>query len=88
VQQADTAATSIAAWAGADVEPQPYEPVLRGLLLTGADSRYLRRTSTSTVPSTSALHPLWSLDAKIAGGRLARYLDTHPELRLDPPTGA
>jgi sulfide:quinone oxidoreductase len=88
VQQADTAATSIAAWAGADVEPQPYEPVLRGLLLTGADPRYLRRTSGSTVPSTSALRPLWSLDAKIAGGRLARYLDTHPELRLEPPTGA
>ena len=85
VQQADTAATSIAAWAGADVEPQPYEPVLRGLLLTGTDPRYLRRASASTVPSTSALRPLWSLDAKIAGGRLARYLATRPELRLDAP---
>ena len=88
VQQADAAATSIAAWAGADVEPKPYEPVLRGLLLTGADPRYLRRTSSSTVPSASAMRPLWSLDAKIAGGRLARYLDTHPELRLEPLTGA
>jgi sulfide:quinone oxidoreductase len=88
VQQADTAASSIAAWAGADVEPKPYEPVLRGLLLTGADPRYLRRAPSSTVPSTSAMRPLWSLDAKIAGGRLARYLDTHPELRLEPVTGA
>ena len=88
VQQADTAAMSIAAWAGADVEPKPYEPVLRGLLLTGADPRYLRRASASTVPSASAMRPLWSLDAKIAGGRLARYLDTHPELRLEPPTSA
>ena len=88
VQQADTAATSIAAWAGATIEPQPYEPVLRGLLLTGADPRYLRRAPSSTVPSASAMRPLWSLDAKIAGGRLARYLDTHPELRLEPPTGA
>ena len=86
VQQADVAAASIAAWAGAGVEPEPYEPVLRGLLLTGADPRYLRRASSSTVPSTSAVRPLWSLDAKIAGGRLARYLDTHAELRLDPPT--
>jgi sulfide:quinone oxidoreductase len=81
VQQADVAAASIAAWAGADVEPQPYEPVLRGLLLTGSEPRFLRRASGSTVPSTSALRPLWSLDAKIAGGRLARYLATRPELR-------
>ena len=81
VQQADVAAASIAAWAGADVDPQPYEPVLRGLLLTGAEPRYLRRASGSTVPSTSAVRPLWSLDAKIAGGRLARYLATRPELR-------
>ena len=86
VQQANVAAASIAAWAGADVEPQPYEPVLRGLLL-GSEPRYLRRASTSTVPSTSAVRPLWSLDAKIAGGRLARYLATRPELRLDRPTG-
>ena len=88
VQQADVAAASIAAWAGADVEPRPYEPVLRGLLLAGTQPRYLRRSASSTVPSTSAVRPLWSLDAKIAGGRLARYLATRPELRLDRPTGA
>jgi sulfide:quinone oxidoreductase len=83
VQQADVAATSIAAWVGADVEPRPYEPVLRGMLLTGEAPQYLRRSPASTVPSTSSQRPLWSLDAKIAGGRLARYLDVHPELRLD-----
>jgi len=81
-QQAEAAARSIAAWAGADVEPQPYEPVLRGLLLTGAGPRYLRRSATSTVPSTSSERPLWSLDAKIAAGRLAPYLHARPELRL------
>ena len=81
IQQADVAAGSIAAWAGAPVEPQPYEPVLRGLLL-GTTPRFLRHTATSTVPSTSSERPLWSLDAKIVGGRLEPYLHAHPELRL------
>lgn len=88
VQQADIAAASIAAWAGAEVDPKPYEPVLRGLLLTGEAPRYLRRSPASTVPSTSSQRPLWSLDAKIAGGRLARYLGVHPGLRVDAPTPA
>jgi sulfide:quinone oxidoreductase len=34
-QQADTAATSIAALAGAHVERKPFHPTIRGLLLTG-----------------------------------------------------
>ena len=41
-QQADTAAAEIAAQAGAPVEPEPFKPVLRGLLLTGMVPRYLR----------------------------------------------
>jgi len=81
IQQADVAARSIAAWAGASVEPEPYEPVLRGLLL-GDTPRFLRHAATSTVPSTSSERPLWSLEAKIVGGRLEPYLQAHPELRL------
>jgi sulfide:quinone oxidoreductase len=42
-QQADTGAAVIAAAAGVDVEPQPFAPVLRGLLLTGECPLYLRR---------------------------------------------
>ena len=34
-QQASAAAESIAVDAGADLDPQPFRPVLRGLLLTG-----------------------------------------------------
>ena len=34
-QQADAVAEAIAARAGADVDPRPFRPVLRGLLLTG-----------------------------------------------------
>ena len=41
-QQADAVAEAIAAEVGADVEPEPFRPVLRGLLLTGGDDRFLR----------------------------------------------
>jgi sulfide:quinone oxidoreductase len=37
-QQADVAAGDIARLAGADVEVEPYRPVLRGLLLTGEEA--------------------------------------------------
>ena len=43
-QQADAVAEAIAAEAGADVEPEPFRPVLRGLLLTGGDAPLLPRT--------------------------------------------
>ena len=41
-QQADAVAEAIAAAVGAPVEPEPFRPVLRGLLLTGGDDRFLR----------------------------------------------
>jgi hypothetical protein len=41
-QQADAAAEMIAANAGVDLVPRPFRPVLRGLLLTGRQPRYLR----------------------------------------------
>jgi sulfide:quinone oxidoreductase len=46
-QQADAVAQAIAAKAGADLTPQPFRPVLRGLLLTGAVPQYLRHEPTS-----------------------------------------
>jgi sulfide:quinone oxidoreductase len=39
-QQADAAAESIAALAGAAVTPKPFHPVIRGMLLTGEDPLY------------------------------------------------
>ena len=42
-QQADAAAADIAARAGAPVEPEPFSPVLRGMLLTERWARFLRR---------------------------------------------
>ena len=40
-QQADTAAQSIAALAGAPVTPEPFHPVIHGMLLTGGKPLYL-----------------------------------------------
>jgi sulfide:quinone oxidoreductase len=40
-QQADAAAEAIAAAAGAELDPRPFDPVLRGILWTGEGARYL-----------------------------------------------
>lgn len=74
-QQADTAATAIAAALGAPVNPQPLQPVMRGLLLTGVTSAYLR---TDGRRSDAGFDPLWWPPTKLAGRYLAPYLaDRH-----------
>jgi sulfide:quinone oxidoreductase len=75
-QQADVAAEAIAAEAGAEVTPQPLRPVLRGLLLTGAEPRYLRGDLPGGAGETSAAspEPLWWPPAKIVGRHLAPFL--------------
>jgi sulfide:quinone oxidoreductase len=86
-QQADAVATAIAAEAGANVRPAPYQPVLRGLLVTGFVPRYLRadlRTGTSVVDTEA----LWWPPAKIVGRYLAPFLATHLGLVASPPEGA
>jgi sulfide:quinone oxidoreductase len=40
-QQADAVAEAIAAGAGAELDPQPFDPILRGVLWTGREPRYL-----------------------------------------------
>jgi sulfide:quinone oxidoreductase len=77
-QQAGVAATVIAAAAGAPVRPRPYRPVLRGLLLTGSDVRYLRNDPHRG--SDASRDPLWWPPAKIAGRHLAHYLAAHLDL--------
>jgi sulfide:quinone oxidoreductase len=75
-QQADAAAESIAARAGADVEPTPFRPVLRGKLLTGARPLYMRTDISGTAgdESVSSAHTLWWPPGKVAGAYLAPYL--------------
>jgi sulfide:quinone oxidoreductase len=72
-QQADVAAAGIAAAAGADVEPEPFKPVLRGLLLTGMVARFLR-AEPGTLQSSVDTEPLWWPPAKIVGHHLAPFL--------------
>jgi sulfide:quinone oxidoreductase len=67
-EMADAAAEHIAARAGADIEPQPFVPVLRGKLLTGGAPRSLRREDGT---SDVADHILWWPPAKVAARHLA-----------------
>jgi CBS domain-containing protein len=85
-QQADAAAEAIAARAGADVEPRPFRPVLRGLLLTGSAPRFLRRDVGTGATGTVSVDPLWWPPAKIVGRRLAPFLAGKAgEPQTEPP---
>lgn len=88
-QQADAAASAIAAKAGAAIRPHRFNPILRGLLLTGAAPLYLRYAPldkrhglTATVNgeglSSAAGSPLWWPPAKVAARHLAPYLASAP----------
>jgi sulfide:quinone oxidoreductase len=81
-QQADAAAESIAAGAGASVDPTPFKPVLRGKLLTGARPLYLRgdRSGGAGDDSTSSGQTLWWPPGKVAGAYLAPYLAARQQL--------
>ena len=89
-QQAEVAATSIAVAAGADVEPLVFRPVLRGVLLTGAVPRYLRREITGGFGETSvaATEPLWWPPAKIVGRYLAPFLGSVAGVEAPPAAAA
>jgi len=75
-QLADAAAEAIAAEAGAEVTPSPFRPVLRGLLLTGAEPRFLRAdlANDRAEDSQASPEPLWWPPAKIVGRHLAPFL--------------
>ena len=82
-QQADAAAEAIAAGAGADLDPRPYRPVLRGLLLTGDRPLYMRKDLTTDdvlarplryAPDRTSRSPLWWPSEKIVGRYITGYL--------------
>ena len=89
-QQADAAAETIAAELGAAVEPAPFRPVMRGLLLTGGAPLYLRsvltlagepeagsaRRTARRPTSAVSRRALWWPPGKIAGRYLAPLLAT------------
>jgi sulfide:quinone oxidoreductase len=81
-QQADAAAEAIAAAAGCDVEPVPFDPVLRGVLWTGGEPRYLYGRPTGGHGEVSQLddRPPWhERDGKIIGRYLTGLLDGFPD---------
>ena len=74
-QQADVVAESLAERLGAAIRPTAYQPVLRGVVLTGEASAFLRSdTRGHERRSMAALHPLWWPPAKVAGRFLGPYL--------------
>ena len=83
-QQADAVASAISADAGAAVQPVPFTPVLRGLLLTGSAPRFLRGEKGASLVDA---HPLWWPPSKIVGRYLGPFLAEHLGLvtELDEP---
>ena len=80
-QQADAVAETIAAAAGAPVEPKPFRPMLRGMLLTGGDNRYMRAgVAGGQGEPVVAAHALWWPPAKVSGRYLAPFLFGRDEL--------
>ena len=67
-QQAGVAAQAIAHASGADVIPQPFRPVLRGMLLTGSSPQFMRHDlGHPDEPPVVSPDELWWPPAKIAG---------------------
>jgi sulfide:quinone oxidoreductase len=85
-QQADAAAEAIAALAGADVEPRPFRPVLRGMLLTGRGRNWMRsEIAGGGGAAVAERHALWWPPTKVAGRYLAPYL--HESAETGTPSG-
>jgi sulfide:quinone oxidoreductase len=76
-QQALAAAQSIAALAGAALVPEPFQPIIRGKLLTGGKPCYITANMTGGHGFTSTVSdkPRWETGAKIAAPYLAPYLE-------------
>jgi len=78
-QQADAAAEAIAAVAGVDVAPQPFHPVLRGMMLTGRGKAWMRHTPAGEGEGSAERRASWWPPTKIAGRYLSPYLAARQE---------
>ncbi len=76
-QEADVVAQSIAALAGAPVTPEPFNPVIHGMLLTDEEPLYLTAKITGGHGFSSEIsdRPDWDPPSKIASKYLAPYLE-------------
>ena len=87
-QQADAAAAHVAARAGASVDPKPFRPVLRGKLLTGGTSLYVRHEIHGAGGESRASEDyLWWPPHKIVGHYLAPWLAHETAVREPEPPG-
>ena len=77
-QQADAVAEAIAASAGVELDPQPFRPILREVLLTGGTARYLRADISGAAgdDSTISQDALWWPADKLASRYLAPFLSS------------
>ena len=83
-QQADAAAEQIAASVGAEVEPRPFHPVLRGQLVTAGESLHLRHElEGGHGEGEASLDYLWWPPHKVSGRYLAAWLEGE-DRRSDP----
>lgn len=85
-QEADAVADAIAADAGAQVQPSPFRPVLRGMLLTGFVPRFIRHEEGGQ--SLVDTQPLWWPPGKIVGRYLSPLLAEHLGLATTGPAPA
>lgn len=86
-QQADTVAEAIAAAAGAEVHPKPFDPILRGILWTGHKPRYLygRPTGEHGEISSFSDRPRGPLRSGKVTARYLTPLVDAIEAEVDPP---
>jgi sulfide:quinone oxidoreductase len=87
-QQADVIAESIAAELGVDLDPQPFDPILRGVLWTGKEPRYLQGWLGGGHGETSSLtaEPPWGeSEGKIVGRYLTHFLAEIDDSRRKVP---
>lgn len=82
-QQADAVAEVIAKSAGASLEPRSFRPVLRGQLITGRESRFMRTDLSGREGHVAQTSPetLWWPPSKVAGRYLAPYLQETAEAK-------
>ena len=74
-QQADASAEELAARVGVPLDPAPFRPVLRGMLLTGDEPQFLEAgVGTSRPDPVGGRSPLWWPPAKVAGRHVAPFL--------------
>ena len=78
-RQADVVAAAIAARAGAGVQPRPLRTVLRGVLLTGREPRFLEAELVADGGFSSTVSDVcpWDPPSKIVAAHLGPYLARH-----------